>query len=102
LIVKHGVDHIPIVRGDGKLLGIVTSWDLAKALAEDKHTLQEVMTSRVIVAKPDEAVDVVARRFLQYKISGMPVVNEELKVLGIVTTDDLAKLVRGRRQGETR
>lgn len=101
LIVKHGVDHVPIVREDGKLVGIVTSWDLARALAEEKQTLQEVMTTKVIVARPEEAVDIVARRLLHYKISGMPVVDEEFKVLGIVTTDDLAKLVRGRRS-ETR
>ena len=97
LIVEHGVDHIPIVRSDGRLVGIVTSWDLARALAEGKQTLSEVMTTKVIVAKPEEAVDVVARRLLQYKISGMPVVDEEYRVLGIVTTDDLAKLVKGRR-----
>ncbi len=99
LIVKHGVDHIPIVAEDGKLVGIVTSWDLARALAEDKRTLNEVMTTKVIVARPEESVDVAARKLLQYKISGMPVVDEEFKVVGIVTTDDLAKLVRGRKPG---
>jgi len=97
LIVKHGIDHIPIVDAEGKLVGIVTSWDLARALAEDKRTLQEVMTTKVIVAKPDESVDVAARKLLQYKISGMPVVDENFRVVGMVTTDDLAKLVKGRR-----
>ncbi len=99
LIVKHGIDHVPIVDDEGKLMGIVTSWDLAKAVAEEKRSLNEIMTRRVIVAKPDEPIDVVARRLTQYRISGMPVVDESFKVVGIITTDDIAKLIKGRSSG---
>jgi uncharacterized protein (DUF39 family)/CBS domain-containing protein len=96
LIFKHGIDHVPIIDSEGKLAGIVTSWDLAKAIAREKDSLNEIMTRRVIVARPDEPVDVVARRLTQYRISGMPVVDEELRVIGIITTDDIAKLIKGR------
>jgi len=94
LIVRKGVDHIPIVDDDNKLVGIVTSWDLAKALAEGKNTLDKVMTTKVITARENESEDVVARRLSQHDISGMPVVDDENRVIGIVTTDDLAKLLR--------
>jgi len=94
LIVRNGVDHIPIVDDDNKLVGIVTSWDLAKALAEGKTTLKEVMTTQVITARENESEDVVARRLAQHNISGMPVIDDAKRVIGIVTTDDLAKLLR--------
>jgi len=94
LIVRNGVDHVPIVDDDNRLVGIVTSWDLAKALAQGKSKLEEVMTTKVITAQENESGDVVARRLAQRNISGMPVVDDARKVIGIVTTDDLAKLLR--------
>ena len=94
LIVRNGVDHVPIVDDENRLIGIVTSWDLAKALAEGKSRLEEVMTTKVITARENESGDVVARRLAQHDISGMPVVDDAKKVIGIVTTDDLAKLLR--------
>jgi len=95
LIVRNGVDHIPIVDDENRLVGIVTSWDLAKALAKGKKTLDGVMTTKVITARENETGDVVARRLAQHNISGLPVVDEAKRVIGIVTTDDLAKLLRG-------
>jgi len=94
LIVRNGVDHIPIVDDDNRLIGIVTSWDLAKALAQGKRMLEEVMTTKVITTRENESGDVLARRLAQYNISGMPVIDDEKRVIGIVTTDDLAKLLR--------
>ena len=88
------MDHVPIIDDDNKLVGIVTSWDLAKALAHGKGTLGEVMTTKVITARENESGDVVARRLAQHNISGMPVVDDAKRVIGIVTTDDLAKLLR--------
>jgi len=96
LIVSHGVDHVPIVDRDGRLVGIVTSWDLARALANDKRSLREVMTTRVVVARPYEALDLVVARLEEHRISGMPVVDEAGRVVGIVTSDDIARLWRVR------
>ncbi len=96
LIVSHGIDHVPIVDPDGRLVGIVTSWDLAKALADDKRSLSEVMTTKVVVARPDEALDLVISRLESYRISGMPVVDEAGKVVGVITSDDIARVLRTR------
>jgi len=94
LIVRNGVDHVPIVDDDNRLVGIVTSWDLAKASAQGKSTLEEVMTRKVVTARESETGDLVARRLAQHKISGVPVVDDARRVIGIVTTDDLAKFLR--------
>lgn len=96
LIVTHGIDHVPIIGPEGKLVGIVTSWDLARAVAQDKKSLKEIMTAKVVTARPDEALDLVIARLQQYRISGMPVVDEEEKLVGIVTSDDIARLLRRR------
>ena len=96
-LVEKGIDHLPVVDETKTLIGIVTSWDLARALASGKGRLAEIMTKRVITALQNESVDVVARRMAKHNISGVPVVDEENRVAGIVTTDDISKkLVGGR------
>ncbi|MCP8310124.1 MAG: homocysteine biosynthesis protein [Candidatus Methylarchaceae archaeon HK01M] len=95
ILIEKGVDHLPIADDEGKLVGIVTSWDLAKALAQDKKQLNEVMTSRVITAREDEVIDKVVRRMEQHNISGVPVVDESKHIIGMLTTDHLSrKLIR--------
>lgn len=97
LLMKHGVDHLPIVDKKNRVVGIITSWDVAKAVARGKLNLSEIMTKKVVTAREDEAVNVVAPRLTRHKISGAPVVDRQNRVIGIITTDDLAKLLKGRR-----
>ncbi|MEM3754507.1 MAG: homocysteine biosynthesis protein [Candidatus Bathyarchaeia archaeon] len=97
-LVKFNIDHVPIVNEKNKLIGIVTSWDIAKAVAKRKKRLEEVMTTKVITARENEPIEIVAKRLSQYNISGMPVVDNENHVIGIVTTNDLAKLLRREKQ----
>jgi uncharacterized protein (DUF39 family)/predicted transcriptional regulator len=96
-LVEKGIDHLPVVDETKKLIGIVTSWDLARALASGKGKLAEIMTKQVITVLQNESIDVVARRMAKHNISGVPVVDEVNRVIGIVTTDDISKrLVGGR------
>jgi len=51
------------------------------------------MTRRVVVARENEPVDVVARRIDKYNISGLPIVDDENRVKGIVTAEDISRLI---------
>ncbi len=92
LIINRGVNHVPIVK-DGKLDGIVTSWDIARAVAEGRKKLAEVATKTVITAQPNETVGLVAERLAKKGISALPVVDSAGAVLGIITAEDISKLV---------
>jgi CBS domain-containing protein len=92
-IVTRSVNHIIVVNDSGKLGGIVTSWDITRALAEGKPALADIMTRRVVTAKPDEPLEVASRRMAQHNISALPVIDAERKVLGIVTAEDVSKLL---------
>ena len=50
---------------------------------------REIMTTDVITVSPDEEVEVVAKLLVDNKISGIPVVDQDNHVLGIVTEKDL-------------
>ncbi len=92
-IVTRSVNHIVMVDGNGKLTGIVTSWDITRALAQGKTALADIVTRRVITAKPDEPLETASKRMAQHNISALPVIDNEKKVLGIVTAEDVSKLL---------
>ncbi|MEM2088874.1 MAG: homocysteine biosynthesis protein [Thermoproteota archaeon] len=98
-MVRGNVDHVPVVNKENKLVGIVTTWDIAKALAVNAKTLEEIMTKRVVVAKPNETIDIVAKRMEQHDITGLPVVDEENHVLGLITSVELSKLLKAQGGG---
>ena len=92
-IVTRSVNHIIVVDDGDKLGGIVTSWDITRALAEGKTALSDIMSRRVVTAKPDEPLEAASRRMAQHNISALPVIDAERKVLGIVTAEDVSKLL---------
>jgi CBS domain-containing protein len=51
--------------------------------------IRDVMTENVFTAAPDTPLKVVATRMLEYGISGLPVVDEEGRVLGVVSETDI-------------
>ncbi|MEM2459611.1 MAG: CBS domain-containing protein, partial [Candidatus Bathyarchaeia archaeon] len=93
-MVRGNADHVPVVDENNKLVGIVTTWDIAKAVALNVQKLDAIMTRNVIVAKPYETIDIVAKRMEQYDITGLPVVDDEGHVLGLITSADLSRLFK--------
>jgi len=93
LAVEKGVDHLPVVENN-KLAGIITTWDITRAVAKGGKELRKVMTTNVITARPEEGIQVVAERLKKHGISAMPVVDESKKVLGVVTVEEIAKLAK--------
>jgi len=92
-IIEQNVNHIVIVDAQKHLLGIITSYDLARAIAGNGNELANVVTRKVIVAYPDDSVGEVARKLEVHDISALPVVNLETnEVLGIVTSEDISKI----------
>jgi uncharacterized protein (DUF39 family)/predicted transcriptional regulator len=98
LLVEKEIDQIPIVDEENKLVGIVTSWDITRAVAKHKKKLKEIMTKEVITSRKDEYIDAAVRRFDKYKIGSTPVVDDGKKLIGIITVSDIIR--RGVRDGK--
>ena len=94
-IIQRNVNHIVVVDEENKLHGIVTSWDITRAVANGKKGLTEIITRKVVTTSPQEPVEVASRKLSQHNISALPVIDGQSKVLGIITSEDLSKLVRG-------
>jgi CBS domain-containing protein len=55
--------------------------------------LADVVSRRVFTVKPDEPLETASKRMALHNINGLPVVDNEGKVLGIVTSEDVAKML---------
>jgi CBS-domain-containing membrane protein len=53
--------------------------------------VRDVMTPHVLAVSPDESVIVAARLMLEKKISGLPVVDDSEKLVGVVTEGDFLR-----------
>ncbi len=93
LIVEKNVNHIVIVNDDNTLKGIVTSFDVTCAVANNKNKLEEIIVKRVYTAKPDDPLDAVVKVLDTHDISALPVINEKKKVLGIITSEEISQLL---------
>ena len=92
MLDKH-VTHIPVVTDDYKLIGIVTSWDLSKSIATNSNQLTDIMTTTVKYCNAGDSIEEIARKMRKFDISCLPVVDEDMKVLGLITTDQISNLL---------
>lgn len=93
LMLEKHVTHIPVVTDDYKLIGIVTSWDLSKSIATNSNHLKDIMTTTVKYCNSEDTIEEIARKMRKFDISCLPVVDEDMKVLGMITTDQISNLL---------
>jgi len=105
LIVQGRGNIIAVIGPDEKIAGVLTTWDVTRAVAEgaSEGSLEAIMTRRVISAAPASRIPDIVRELEQNRISAMPVV-EDGRVLGVVSSDLLAQrylpqLLRSQRSG---
>ncbi len=88
-IINQNMNHIVITDKEKNLKGIVTSFDITKAMAEDKTDLNKIITKKVVTTTDNEPIDIAARKMKSNEISALPVIDENNKVVGIITSEEL-------------
>ena len=91
LMKINKIRHLPVVNANNELSGILSVKDIARA-KDKKKPIKSVMTTPVRVVKKSANVKTVIELMLKHKICSVLVANEE-DIVGIVTTDDLLKLL---------
>lgn len=98
-LLKGETNHLVVLDHEGRLAGVVTTYDLSKAVLRPERamTVADVMTRRVITTESDEPVDIAARKLQRNNISALPVVDADRHVIGMLTGTNLSRLIgRGR------
>lgn len=92
IMAENKIGGIPVVDGDGKLIGIATNRDL-RFEKDFKKPIQDVMTSEnIVVAAKDTTLEQAESILQNHKIEKLPVVDSTNKLIGLITYKDIIKL----------
>jgi acetoin utilization protein AcuB len=106
VMTDNKIRRLPVVKND-RLVGIITLGDVREAEPSDatslsiwevnyllsKLSIKEVMTSNPITIHADQTIGEAAWLMLTNKISGLPVVDDGKRVIGIITESDIFRMV---------
>lgn len=94
LMLENRINQLPVVV-DGKLVGLVTTYDLwvdsKKDKASQSKTVADVMTTHVIKITPLDKVGTAAELFMDKRYKTLPVVNLRNELKGVVTSFDVLR-----------
>ncbi len=89
LMLKNNKTHIPVVKSNNELVGIITSWDLSKSIAKNNNNIEEIMTKNVVTCREYDSLYEVALKMEKQNISGLPVINKQKQVIGIISSSSI-------------
>jgi CBS domain-containing protein len=118
IFLKHEISAVPVVDGNGKLVGIVSEGDLLHRVENDTETrrsswlrffpqdevmaaeyvkshsrkVADVMTKRVVFAAPDASLADIAMLMERHSIKRVPIVNKG-QLVGIVSRANLIQAI---------
>lgn len=85
------IGGIPVVDGNGKLLGIITNRDL-RFQKDLNKPVEQLMTKENLITAPEGITLEKAEGILQrHKIEKLPIVNKKGKLTGLITFKDIQK-----------
>jgi len=102
MLKEHDIRMLPVIKRND-LAGVVTDRDIKRASASDATTLEvhellyltskikveTIMTKDPVTVPFDYTIEEAAAMLLKNKISGVPVVDHEGKIIGTITQTDL-------------
>lgn len=106
IMKEKNIKMLPVMD-DGNLAGIITDRDLKKASPSDATTLdmhellfliskikvRNLMIKPVYTARPNDTVEEAASLLLEKRISGLPVLDENDRLIGIITKSDIFRVL---------
>jgi CBS domain-containing protein len=94
LMLDSGLQQMPVVDNENVLLGIITSYDLWKAIRAklpESTKVNDIMNKRVLAITPKDKIGTAAELFADQRFKTIPVVNLDHKLKGVVTAFDVIR-----------
>jgi IMP dehydrogenase len=89
---ENKIGGIPIVSAGGRLVGIITNRDL-RFERNPRRPLAEIMTrENLITTNTKTNLDQASDILQEYKIEKLPVVDDDYKLVGLITYKDISKI----------
>ncbi|MEV7730439.1 CBS domain-containing protein [Streptomyces sp. NPDC087917] len=89
LLVEHDISGVPVVDADERVVGVISRTDLR---AQVHLTAQDLMTAPAVTVHAEQTVTEAARLITRRGVTRLPVIDEEDRLVGIVTRRDLLRV----------
>lgn len=111
MMKEFGIRRVPVVDEQGRVIGIVTIGDIREASPSDATTLsiwelnylwgqlivEKIMTPKPLTVTADTTMIQAAQIMLDHKVSGLPVLDANDGLVGMLTESDIFRfLVKNR------
>jgi acetoin utilization protein AcuB len=107
ILIREEIRRLPVIDRDGRLVGIVTIGDIRGAEPSPATSLSiwemnyllstlkidKIMTKNPVTISVDATIGEAARSMLEHRVSGLPVVDADGRVAGIITESDIFSMV---------
>jgi len=90
LTFKYGFSGFPVIDDKNKLVGIITGRDM-KFCDDSTLLVKDVMTKKVVSLPKDPTPAQAREMFNKYKVEKLPVVDDNGKLIGLITVKDIEK-----------
>ncbi len=89
---KDTIYYIYVVDAEKQLIGFVSLKDII--LAQSDQTIENILNKDVIFSEVNEDQETAIQKIEKYDLLAIPVVNNEHKLVGIITHDDAFDIIR--------
>jgi CBS domain-containing protein len=95
LMADRHFRHFVVVDPGGHIVGVISDRDILRGLARAANwqtkTAEQIMTRAPFTVNPDTPIGDAVSRMLSKRINCLPVIGEDGRVCGILTSTDLLK-----------
>ncbi|MFN3650796.1 MAG: magnesium transporter [Armatimonadota bacterium] len=85
------INNLYVLDSTDRLAGVIALGELV--LADPQARIQDLMQSRVVMVTPETDREVAANLISRYNFLALPVVDEQKRLMGVVTVDDLVDVL---------
>jgi CBS domain-containing protein len=96
LLAEHDISGLPVVDADDKVIGVVSATDLRRSPRPAGEgvpaTAAGLMSAPARTVRADDSLVRAARLMTEHRVERLPVVDEEARLVGMVTRRDLLRI----------
>jgi CBS domain-containing protein len=99
LIVSERVTGVPVVDSEGRMVGVCSDYDIIRQFSKAKRKERDVFRKKIDYSKKVETVTTetllseIAEKFVTMKYRRLPVLDQEGRLVGIITRRDMMKVL---------
>ena len=100
LLVNNKVTGLPVVDKNGKMVGVLSEYDIIETVAKDKKMVSNTdlkktikYTKSVDAISEDMPLHEILNHFIETKYRRLPVIDKKARLVGIITRRDIMRLL---------